>query len=137
MQLYDQVWSVLHRPAAATLQKKKQLAATGQAVRRLQHRIERVLDLPHSEPLSQEPQICKTEVKGGCAANVAVDCWRVPRTFCSLSWIDGNAGSHHRKPTVGGQPGSQCCGFSMFHFSTGAVLKSGYHNGTNHFHEKQ
>ena len=25
----------------------------------------------------------------------------------------------------------------MFHFSTGAVLKSGYHNGTNHFHEKQ
>ena len=28
-------------------------------------------------------------MQGGCAANVAVDCWRVPRTFCSVSWIDG------------------------------------------------
>lgn len=93
---FDQVWSVLYRPQRVNLVKadgqydelKKQMSA-----RKLRHCLERCLDLPLTESFhDQHEQLREARVQGGASANPGVDQWRLPRTLCTLTWVNGDCG---------------------------------------------
>ena len=93
---FDQVWSVLFRPKRTTLVKREaqhdQLSRSI-ALRKLRHCLERSLDMPLTEAFGdKESHVKPPRIQGGNAACVAVDQWRVPRTLCTLSWINGDMG---------------------------------------------
>lgn len=83
---FDQVWSVLFKPKRTNLVKKTARHdeySKSLAHRKLRHCLERCLGLPLSEAFGeqQELPVRQAQVQGGHAANVAVEQWRVPRTF--------------------------------------------------------
>lgn len=60
------------------------------SLRRMRHNIELALDAPISENLQENRYRNRPthEVTGGAVA--CADYWRVPRTLCTLSWLDGS-----------------------------------------------
>ncbi|CAK8998759.1 Malate dehydrogenase 2, partial [Durusdinium trenchii] len=93
---FDQVWSLLFRPAARNLMPKANVDpdAKQRSFRHIRHCLERTLGLPYTESFDKDkPEPVKeSTITGSAAANVAIEGWRIPRTLCTLSWADGSVG---------------------------------------------
>lgn len=93
---FDQVWSLMYRPATSTLQKRFHTDphSKSMSLRRLRHKIELAMDLQPTEAIDENRYRHRPdqELTGKCAASCSVDSWRVPHMITTLSWIDGRVG---------------------------------------------
>lgn len=89
---FDQMWSLLYRPASSSLTKRDKVdpIAKQTSLRRIRHLVERNLGLAITEPMEKDPsEIHSVRVAGGPTASCPVEGWRTPRTLTTLSWCDG------------------------------------------------
>ena len=92
---FDQVWSVLYRPAKQNLQIRPEVDPMSKEIskKRIRHLVERAAGLPYTVQMKDdEGKVHAPAVTGGKAACAVVEQWRVPRTLTTLSWNDGSLG---------------------------------------------
>ncbi|CAK9044101.1 Malate dehydrogenase 2 [Durusdinium trenchii] len=92
---FDQVWSLLYRPASRTLRQSSSVPdphSKELSLRKIRHCIQRVMDLPLTESFEPKPSDGIRQVQGGPAGHSPVESYRIPRTLTTLSWADGAMG---------------------------------------------
>ena len=92
---FDQVWSLLYRPASRTLRQSSSVPGQHSkepSLRKIRHCIQRVMDLPLTESFEPKPSDGIRQVQGGPAGHSPVESYRIPRTLTTLSWADGAMG---------------------------------------------